>query len=338
MRHERSDGGGVRLRVGDERVVVRVSGGERSPEIDGVGGSIPGGGVDVGVVVVFLVVAEALAASSIAPLKLSFGQRRDEIGVGSQRRGSPRGDVGVERGSHLGGAAGFDAVPHERLHGEGRRDDARVQGFAKERVRLVQHPGGAEGVEEPRDQRGLLPEGRAEATRGGARGGERAEDGARFSPQLRGAVRPAAVLGPTAGGGGALGAGNLPSLIGFRFPPRPRGWGGTRRPARVPPARDVRDLSITPSLRPVAVVAVGVRPGRREGRAGGPTPSPTTARRAHPSRETWPRNRRESPSWHRTSVPITPLTAARRPTPGPGPSADSSIQPAPRRESEGGHV
>ena len=271
-------------------------------------------------------------------MKLSFGQRRDEIGVGSQRRGSPRGDVGVERGSHLGGAAGFDAVPHERLHGEGRRDDARVQGLAKERVRLVQHPGGAEGVEEPRDQRGLLPEGRAEATRGGARGGERAEDGARFSPQLRGAVRPAAVLGPTWGLGGALGAGNLPSLIGFRFPPRPRGWGGTRRPTRVPPARDVRDLSITPSLRPVAVVAVGVRPGRREGRAGGPTPSPTTARRAHPSRETWPRNRRESPSWHRTSVPITRLTAARRPTPGPGPSADSSIQPAPRRESEGGHV
>ena len=75
-------------------------------------------------------------------------------------------------------------MPHERLHGEGRRDDARVQGFAKERVRLVQHPGGAEGVEEPRDQRGLLPEGRAEATRGGARGGERAEDGARLSPQL----------------------------------------------------------------------------------------------------------------------------------------------------------
>ena len=77
MRHERSDGGGVRLRVGDERVIVRVSGGERSPEIDGVGGSIPGGGVDVGVVVVFLVVAEALAASSIAPLELSFGQRGD---------------------------------------------------------------------------------------------------------------------------------------------------------------------------------------------------------------------------------------------------------------------
>ena len=259
-------------------------------------------------------------------MKLSFGQRRDEIGVGSQRRGSPRGDVGVERGSHLGGAAGFDAVPHERLHGEGRRDDARVQRFAKERVRLVQHPGGAEGVEEPRDQRGLLPEGRAKATGGGARSGERAEDGARFSPQLRGAVRPAAVLG-----GSALGAGNLP-LIGFRFPPRPRGWGGTRRPTRVPAARDVRDLSITPSLRPV-----GVRPGRREGRAGGPHPSPT-ARRAHPSRETWPRNRAESPSRHRTSVPITPLTAARRPTPGPGPSADSSIQPAPRRESEGGHV
>ena len=341
MRHVRAHRGGVRLRVWGEFVGRQ----ERLPQVDGVGGSIPVpvGGGSIGFCFCHRVVHPEITAASSA--ELALGEGCDEVGEGSKGGLPPRANVRVEGERHLRGPAGPHAVPHERLHRDRRRDDVRVERLAEQGVRLVEHPGGAQRVEEPRDEGGFVAQGGAQPSRGGSRGGERAEDGAGLPPELRGG------RGPRRGGpaGAARGARNL--IIPARAPGRlahrrPRGRG--RRDARAIVPRHVGDVPIAPSL-PRAVVVipgpgVGVRPARRAGRRAEP--------RAR--RETWPipeaataiiigapassgRARRSTVAADARGARVVRSARRRRSRPGPGPPADASGHPpAPYRP--GGHV
>ena len=345
VRHVRAHRGGVRLRVGCEPVGRQ----ERLPQVDGVGGSIPVGAIPGGFCFCLclcfrfrrrVVVAGAAASSR----ELALGERGDEVGEGAKGGFPPRANVRVKGERHLRGPPGPHAVPHERLHRDRRRDDVRVERLAEQGVRLVEHPGGAQRVEEPRDEGGFVAQACAQPSRGGSRGGERAEDGAGLPPELRGG------RGPRRGGPAraARGARNLiiPARAPGRLAPRrPRGRG--RRDARAIVPRHVGDVPIAPSLpRAVVVVpgpGVGVRPARRAERRGEP--------RAR--RETWPnpeaataivgapassgRARRSTVAADARSARVVRSARRRRSRPGPGPPADASGHP-PAPYHPGGHV
>ena len=289
-----------------------------------------------------VVVVRGAAASSG---ELALGERGDEVGEGAKGGFASRANVRVEGERHLRGPAGPYAVPHERLHRDRRRDDLRVERLAEQGVRLVEHPGGAQRVEEPRDEGGFVAQGRAQPSRGGSRGQECAEDGAGLPPELRGG------RGPRRGGpaSAARGAGNLiiPARAPGRLAPRrPRGKG--RRDARAIVPRRVGDVPIAPRL-PRAVVVVpgpgdGVRPARGADRRGEPG-----ARR----RETWPnpeaataivgdpassgRARRSTVAADARGARMVGSARRRRSRPGPGPPADASGHP-PAPHHPGGHV
>ena len=278
VRHVRAHRGGVRLRVGCEPVGRQ----ERLPQVDGVGGSIPVGAIP-GVFVFCLclcfrfrrrVVVAGAAASS---RELALGERGDEVGEGAKGGFPPRANVRVKGERHLRGPPGPHAVPHERLHRDRRRDDVRVERLAEQGVRLVEHPGGAQRVEEPRDEGGFVAQACAQPSRGGSRGGERARRMALAS--RRSSV---AVVGPAAG--------VPPEPRGVPEPHHPRPRARSARPspaARGGTTRRARDRSPPRwrrADRPVSSARRRRRPGPRRWRPAGPP-------RGEPGR---PRARRET--------------------------------------------